>query len=182
MAVILIVATEDVRGVAVAAGSSDYYYDDGKLICNDVGQTALDAALAAYSPAMYAAKCKKLQCSKLAAQKRNEIIGTTSPAEMASWPIKRGEALAWQASGIDSDAPNLVGEAEARGCSVSDLVARVAANAAELLVAETAIAGVDGGHRDAIDAIVADKNLNDDEKVASIRDYDITTGWPEPKT
>lgn len=54
MAIIQIDPTEDVAGIAKAAGSSDFRYDSGNLICDDVEQDALDLALSNYSPAAHA--------------------------------------------------------------------------------------------------------------------------------
>jgi hypothetical protein len=48
MAVIAIAPTLNVSGLAAAAGSVDYYYDNGNLVCTDISQSALDAAAAVY--------------------------------------------------------------------------------------------------------------------------------------
>jgi hypothetical protein len=107
-----------------------------------------------------------------AKSKRDAIVSNISAAEMASWPIKRSEALSWQAAGAaatDAMAPNLAMEAQARGISLASLVDKVLAKAADLSQLEALIAGVNGRHNDAILAM---------ETAAEIAGYDITEGWP----
>ena len=54
MAIITIDPKEDVAGIATVAGASSYRYDNGQLICDDITQGALDAALVTYNPANHA--------------------------------------------------------------------------------------------------------------------------------
>lgn len=105
----------------------------------------------------------------LARDKRNSIVADISPAEMASWPIKRAEAMAYQASGLESDAPNLAVEAEARETTLADLVAKVLAKAAQISYIEAQIAGYAGKLQDQI-------NAAEDEQALEL--IDITVGWP----
>lgn len=105
----------------------------------------------------------------IARDKRNAIVADISPAEMASWPIKRAEALAYQSSGLDADAPNLVAEAAARNISLADLVAKVLAKAAQLSYIEAQIAGHAGKLQDQINAA---------EDKQALDAIDITAGWP----
>ncbi len=105
----------------------------------------------------------------LATAKRNKVIAAYSPGEMASWPIKREEALKFQQTGLASDAPNLNIEASYRGISLVDLVTKVLNDAARFSAIEAAIAGTSGRHRDSV------KSLQSIEDVMS---YDYSTGWP----
>ena len=91
---------------------------------------------------------------------RDAIVAGTSPAEMASWPIKRQEALAYTASGDPADAPMLSAEAAARRIALDALVTIVANKSLALGGAEAAIAGKYG-------------RLSDEAKVAqSLADLD----------
>ena len=87
-----------------------------------------------------------------AASLRDHAASGVSPAEMASWSIKRTEAMAYQVSGNAADAPILGIEAAARGMTLSALVARVLKNATSLAGLEATIAGVAGKHSDAVRA------------------------------
>ncbi|MBS0353029.1 MAG: hypothetical protein JSR83_03880 [Proteobacteria bacterium] len=105
----------------------------------------------------------------IARLKRDQVVAGISAAEMASWPIKRTEALAFQASGAAADAPNLAAEATARGISLPDLVAKVMNKSARLAALEAAIAGRCGAIQDA--AAVA-------QSTAALRSIDLDAGWP----
>ncbi len=107
----------------------------------------------------------------IAKRKRDSITADYSPAEMASWPIKRAEALAWQATGSDADAPNLAVEAAARQATVASLVTRVLDKASQLAQLEAVIAGYTGYLHDQIRAV-------QDGDVEAISAIDITAGWP----
>ncbi|MBI5922548.1 MAG: hypothetical protein HY847_13015 [Betaproteobacteria bacterium] len=104
-----------------------------------------------------------------ARQVRDQIVAGISPAEMASWPIKRAEALAYQSSSNAADAPNLAAEATARGVSLTVLAEKVLAKAAILAGLEARIAGNTGKHNDAIGALTA---------AAAVLAYDYSAGWP----
>ena len=106
---------------------------------------------------------------KLATDKRNKVIAPYSPGEMAAWPIKRVEALAYQSSGNPSDAPNLSAEAASRGMSLQTLVTKVLNDAARFSWIEAHIAGTSGRHRDAIRLCQTHEE---------IMNYNYNTGWP----
>ena len=103
----------------------------------------------------------------LAKQKRDSVVAGISPAEMASWPIKRQEAE--QFTGADASAPLLSAEAQSRGIATAAMVQRVLANGAALSALEAVIAGNSGRHRDAVNA------LTDYDAIAN---YDYSAGWP----
>lgn len=100
---------------------------------------------------------------------RDQVVVNTSPAEMASWPIKQAEARAHQISGLDADAPMLSIEAQARGVMVATLVSKVLGKAAQLSQLEAEIAGAAGRHGDAIKALTT---------FDAVLAYDWRTGWP----
>lgn len=100
---------------------------------------------------------------------RDAAVAGISPAEMASWTIKRAEAQAIAGGATAEAAPLLSAEALARGCTLAELVARVQANATALAGLEAAIAGTEGRHRDAVTAC---------EDFASVLAYDFSAGWP----
>lgn len=129
---------------------------------------AVQAIIDAFDVAAYAsAVCVKVEA--LATAKRNIVIAPFSPGEMASWPIKRAEALAYQASSNAADAPNLSTEAAARGITLAALVAKVLADATRFAGVESAIAGTSGRHRDAVRALATH---------TAVGDYDYHAGWP----
>lgn len=113
---------------------------------------------------------KALAVSMHAKELRDRVVASISAGEMASWPIKRAEAEEYGRLGEAAPCPSLRLEAAARGVTLAQLVAKVNANAARFIGAETAIGGADGKHRDAIAA------LGTFEAVAA---YDISRGWPE---
>lgn len=106
---------------------------------------------------------------RIAKAKRDMVTASVSPAEMASWPIKRGEALAYLSSGIDADAPNLALEAAARGITLAALVGKVIAKASLLAGLEAAIAGRCGAIQDAAAAAGS---------LAELEAIDPEAGWP----
>lgn len=109
------------------------------------------------------------QVSAYAKTLRDKVIMPISTGEMASWPIKLAEASKYAQTGQASDAPMLAAEAQARGIELAALVQKVGGNATTFAGLESAIAGVDGKHRDAI------KALTTFDEVAA---YDYLTGWP----
>lgn len=100
---------------------------------------------------------------------RDYVVSNISPAEMASWPIKRAEAAAYLASGNATDAPMLGMEAYVRGVDLGTLAQKVLAKATLLSQLEAAIAGAAGRHTDAVSAITRQDDL---------MAYDWTVGWP----
>lgn len=99
-----------------------------------------------------------------AASLRDAAVEGVNPAEMASWAIKRAEALAYD--GTAMSCPMLAAEAAARGCDVAVIVGRVHANAGALSALEAQIAGVAGRHKDAV------------RSAAEPAAYDWSVGWP----
>lgn len=116
----------------------------------------------------------KADCDALAVKKRGAITQGISPAEMASWPIKRAEAMAYLASSNAADAPMLQVEATARGVTLADLAGKVMTKAGLLSTFEAQIAGTNGKHNDALEALASAPGTD----VAAMEAYDITTGWP----
>jgi len=105
----------------------------------------------------------------LAREKRDAIVADISPAEMASWPIKRAEALAYQQSGNAADAPNLQIEADAREVTLAVLAQKVMEKAVALSGIEAAIAGHSGKLQDQLKAA---------QDHAALDRIDINAGWP----
>lgn len=103
----------------------------------------------------------------MAKDKRDRVVASISPAEMASWSIKRAEAAAYD--GTDTSAPFLAAEAAARGVPTAVLVEKVIQKGAMLSSLEAAISGTSGRHGDAV------KALGTFEAIAA---YDYSTGWP----
>lgn len=132
----------------------------------------IDAVITAVANAYPVSSASGVVCQQidaLATAKRNAVIAPYSPGEMAAWPIKRAEALAYHVSGNAQDAPNLGNEASARGITLAELVGKVLADASRFSAIEAAIAGASGRHRDAVRA------LSSHEQIMA---YDYTTGWP----
>lgn len=142
-----------------------------RLSDNATGQDIDDAIMAIdnnHSPTSVATLiCKQIDA--LATVKRNMVVAVYSPGEMASWPIKRAEALAYVASGLSSDAPNLQSEAATRGITLTELVTKVINDANRFAGLEAAIAGTSGRHRDAVKALPTKEAMSA---------YDYTVGWP----
>lgn len=104
-----------------------------------------------------------------AASLRDAVVAGISPAEMASWTVKRREALDYQATADPAKAPMLAIESAARGAALAEVVARVLASASRLSHIEAAIAGIAGKHKDTVRA------AGDFEAALT---YDWSTGWP----
>lgn len=111
---------------------------------------------------------RKAEISAYATAMRNRVIGGYSAGEMASWPLKLAEARAFQADPL-ADCPLLTMEAQARGVPLASLAQRVQENATLFAGLEALIAGVEGMHRDAVEA------LSDFGQIAA---YDFSGGWP----
>ncbi|MFH2082061.1 MAG: hypothetical protein ABIK08_11320 [Pseudomonadota bacterium] len=177
-AIDLTVTFKDIGTVPFTASADDVEPHGAALFADAVAGKY--GAVAAYVPptrfATVPAALAGIQadCDALAAKKRGEITKGISPAEMASWSIKRAEAMAYQVSGTAGDAPMLQVEATARGVTLADLAAKVMAKAALLSQAEALIAGTNGKHNDALAALAAAPGTT----VANMLAYDMTTGWP----
>ncbi|MDP2808651.1 MAG: hypothetical protein Q8O34_00715 [Rhodocyclaceae bacterium] len=138
---------------------------DGWVSPDDVAvQSIIDAYTIADSAAHV---CTEIDAH--AAEMRNRVTAGISPGEMASWAIKRAEAVVYALTGNPADAPLLSLEAQARGVPLADVCARVSANSTALGGLEAAIAGAAGRHRDAVKACAT---------FAEIAAYDWRTGWP----
>lgn len=140
---------------------------DGAWVADD--ETAVQAIIDAYTVAQSA----ELIASAIDAHAkalRDPVVANISPAEMASWFIKRAEAIAYTASNNAVDAPNLNAEAQARGISLADLVVKVGTKGASLAQLESVVAGVCGKHVDAAKACAT---------FAELFAYNWRTGWPE---
>lgn len=96
-------------------------------------------------------------------------VAGASPAEMAAWSTLRTEAAAFQESGLESDCPYIVAEAQVRGVTVAVLVQRVLYNALGFENLRAQIAGVSGRHKDAVRLLAT---------FQAIATYDYSTGWP----
>jgi len=111
----------------------------------------------------------------LARDKRDSVTAGTSPAEMASWALKRSEAMAYTTepesqSEADSMGVGLIyAEAQARGVPTGNISSRVLANAAALSALEAGIAGNAGKLHDSLAAA---------ESIEAMLDIDIDAGWP----
>lgn len=131
-----------------------------------------DAAVQALIDGYTVADSQSDVCARINAlgrQLRDSAVAGVSPAEMASWPIKRAEAIAYTATGNAADAPMLTAEAAARGVTLADIVARVQGNAAALSMLEAMIGGTEGKHRDAVKALTT---------FEAVLAYDYSGGWP----
>lgn len=140
--------------------------ENGVMTSSD--DAAVQAIIDAYSLAdAAAARC--LEIDAHAVGLRDKAVRGIAVGEMASWPIKRAEALAVAAGGSAAAAPMLAAEAAGRGVALTAIVDRVLANAAGLATLEAAIAGACGRHKDAVRALGA---------FADIAAYDWSAGWP----
>lgn len=139
---------------------------DGNWYCSD--EAAAQALIDAYT-LTDAIKWRQAECLAVAKSLRDKVVAHISAGEMAAWPIKRAEAMAYAQSGNPADAPILSAEAAARGISLPAMLAKVQSNASTFAALEAAIGGADGKHRDTL------ASLASFEAVAA---YDLTVGWP----
>jgi hypothetical protein len=150
---------------------------DGELVCAD--EAKAQAIIDAYSLAdVKAARCAEV--SAYSGMVRDRFMAGKSAAEMSSWPLKVKQAEAYATSGSAADAPMLALEAQARGVTLAQLVAKVQANTVLFSQLEAVIAGIDGKHRDAIMAITAESAGSEAAAFAAVASYDFTVGWPAP--
>lgn len=148
-----------------AAGHPVEILDGVAVVADEAGAQAVVDAFALDQAKV--ARCADV--ARYARELRDRLLGGYSPAEMASWPVKRAEAAAYATSGDSAVAPMLAAEAVARQATLAVVAARVAVNAAAFTALESQIAGIYGRHCDAIRA------LPSFEAVAA---YDYSTGWP----
>lgn len=164
----MIVYTEKGAGLHDAVRAAGHWLEqrDGVWVSSD--DTAVQAVIDGYT-VDDAKTVRKAESTAHAKTLRDRVVASASAGEMASWPIKRAEAMAYSQSGNGADAPMLSAEAAARGVTLPAIIARVAANAALFAGLEAAISGADGKHRDAIGALTS---------FESVAAYDLTAGWP----
>lgn len=150
----------------LAAGVSVAYVDN-VLTCSDpvLAQAIIDGYTIDEAKRW---KCKKV--AEKARDLRDRAISSYSPGEMASWPIKLAEAAAYAVSRNEADAPMLLAECRIRGITLDAMLNKVNANASEFSRLEAMISGIDGKHRDAINALGS---------FEAIAEYDFSPGWPE---
>lgn len=107
---------------------------------------------------------------------RDNVVALISPAEMSSWPIKQAQALAFQKSGDEADAPMLVAEAGYRQVTTAELVDMVLAKAQQLAGLEAMISGECGRRQDIL------RTLEDIEMIDAFA-AGVRFGWlnfPDP--
>lgn len=116
-------------------------------------------------------KEKLIAIDLIAKAKRDVIVQNYSSGEMASWAIKRDEALKWTESQDVDDAPSLLTEAFFRKVDLGFLVTKVLGKAQQLSMIEAAIAGHTGYLQDLV------KTIADNDLVA-LQQIDIEANWP----
>ncbi|MER2601490.1 MAG: hypothetical protein ABTR27_03950 [Candidatus Competibacter phosphatis] len=149
----------------LSANGCSLAWRDNKPVCSptdDAVQAVLDgwtvADAGAEVVAMIDAHARAL---------RDGVVAGISSAEMASWTLKREQAVDYD--GTDESAPMLALEAASRGVATSAVVGRVLAKAAALSQLEAQIAGAAGRHGDAVKALATH---------AEVLAYDWSGGWP----
>lgn len=165
----MIAYIEKGQGLHKAIAQAGHWLRQVDRVWQASDDAAVQAIIDAYTLAQ--AKAERMRESLVIAKGlRDAVVADISSGEMASWSIKREEALAYAASGNPADAPLLSAEAQARGIPLDAMLAKVSANTGRFQAAEAAIGGADGRHRDAIAA------LSTFEEIAA---YDLTAGWPD---
>lgn len=155
-------------------GDADHIYD--QLLAGAAGP------IAPYIPPVIADKTfaelkleKLTKIDLLAKEKRDYIVRNYSAAEMASWPIKRDEALKWLSNPnydiVNQLAPNLNVEAGYRQIAIDSLVTKVMEKAQQFSLLEAALAGYTGYLQDQVKAIP-----NGD--LVAMTAFDTNIGWP----
>lgn len=164
----MILYSERGRGLHAAIAAAGHWLRqvDGHWMADD--EAAVQAIIDAYPLAALQADVVA-DIDAHARALRELVVRDTSPAEMASWPIKRAEALAFAANGDPASAPMLAVEAAARGVSLGDMAAMVTAKATALSALEAAISGTAGRHADAVRAM---------QTFEQVLAYDWKAGWP----
>jgi hypothetical protein len=147
-------------GHALECNNGDWYASDAAAV-----QQIIDGFTLANAKSDCVARV-----NAIAKQQFDKAIAGYSSAEVAGWPILRAEAIAYNAD-ASASVPAITQEAQERGVTVAELVAKVTANAATFDTLRATIAGTSGRHRDAI-ANAAD--------FAELLAYDFTAGWPLP--
>ena len=160
--------TEKGSGLHRAINAADHSLRqiNGEWVTDD--EVAVQSIIDGYPLSMTIAEFKG-KVDVYAASLRDKAVSGISPGEMASWPVKKSEAEAYNLSLDPADAPTLNAEATARGATLQSIVNRVIVNSAALTALEAQIAGVAGMHKDVIEAM---------QDFSAIVSYDYKTGWP----
>lgn len=148
---------------AIIAAGHTLVQHNGAWIASD--PAAVQTIINNYSLAQTKAEVKQAVDAHAAGLRDAKTRGV-SPAEMASWALKKIEAADFR-RGVA--APMLSAEALSRGVTVNSIVTRVENNATAYMHAESAIAGAAGRHKDAIDALTT---------FADVLAYNWRNGWP----
>jgi hypothetical protein len=161
--------TEKGHGMHQAIAAAGHWLEqiDGDWV------SSADAAVQTIIDTYTLDQAKSAKCTLVlahAAALRDKVTAAIASGEMASWSIKRAEAEDYGEIGEAASCPALRAEAQARGITLAQLVAKVNANAERFMAAEAAIGGTDGRHRDVINV------LTTFEAVAA---YDFQVGWLE---
>lgn len=141
----------------------------------------VEAFISAFDGVSAARDAKKAEISAHAATLREKATEGYTPAEMASWQRKYEEARRYTVEPSSESEAKVEGvyliwmEAQARGVTTKNIADRVKANGAALLAYEAAVAGTEGRHRDAVDAI---SEADDIATMRAIQGYDYLVGWP----
>lgn len=151
---------------AIHAAGHMFRQENGEWISSN--DPAVQAIIDAYTTSD-AASYVSDKIDENAKRLRDKLSKNLSPSEMAAWATKKTEADRFQVSKQNTDAPTLTIEAGFRGVTVQALVNKVLANFDTTSQRESRIAGVAGGHKDAIKSLVS---------FAAIANYDWSTGWP----
>ncbi|MDP1686878.1 hypothetical protein [Hydrogenophaga sp.] len=160
--------TEKGPGLHVAIQAAGYSLSQVDGVWTSRNDKAVQALIDGYTVGE-ARALRKTEISAHATALRNRVIAGYSAGELASWSLKLGEARAFEASS-SAATPILSVESSMRGVSLESLVQRVLQNGMMFSMAEAAIAGCEGFHRDALDRCATF------EEVAA---YDFTAGWPK---
>lgn len=147
-------------GYSLEYRNGEWYSDNPTVVQSIIDNYSLDEA-------------KKIILNDIdvyARNMRNYVMQAISPAEMASWPIKREEAMKYLETGLSSSAPNLAIEATERNMSLEALANLVMQKAYQFAGMESKVAGICGKHQDAV------RSMTTFEEVLT---YDWTQGWPE---
>ena len=132
--------------------------------------TAPQAVIDNFTPADAKPYLKKA-IEKHAADIRASHFEKIDSYERDSWETKRAQAVAFNISGMDADAPMLAAEALVRGIATSVVVARVLANSTAYQDKIGAISGREGRFKDRIDAATTWLAINNAMSV-------LENNWP----
>lgn len=147
---------------AVAGVDRRWWVVDGNTV-REASATEKDAQIDAYKAERIA------QVISLARAKIDATVSDYAPGEMAGWESAEAQASAYVSEETaQSTSPDLYAEAQHRGTTTGDIVARVLANASAFRALKAAIAGHRGRLTDQIAACTT---------VAQVDAIDIDAGW-----